>query len=248
LAFNSWILRKSMLYRITGKLQTRITSFLALLTSGSTQNLNKMQVAYAADKNKDPIKDVLQKYLPAADTKGQVVEIASGTGQHISHFADGNTHITWQPTDMEKEHRESIAAYTATRGLTHVLPPLPVDITEPISSHPSLTPGVWDLMYNSNMVHISPWDTAVGLFKAAGILLKPSSGVLMMYGPFRIHGVLTPESNVKFDRDYLKAKDPRFGVRDIDDLEKLAVENNLKFETMIDMPANNKCLIFRKGS
>ncbi|XP_055875164.1 methyltransferase-like 26 isoform X3 [Biomphalaria glabrata] len=204
-----------------------------------------MLVADAAERNKQPILDVLKSYLPAA-TSTKVLEIASGTGQHVSHFAEHLPDITWQPSDITHAYLQSISAHIQHKKLTNVLPPIKVDITTPLEqwSLQDLKPETYDMIYNSNMVHISPWETSQGLFKAAGYLLK-KDGVLFMYGPFKINGLLTPESNIRFN-EYLISQDVRWGVRDIVDLEKLAQENGLKLEKMVDMPANNKSVIFRK--
>lgn len=200
--------------------------------------------ASAAERNKQPILDVLQNYLnPNGPAK--VLEIASGTGQHIVHFAYHHPHIIWQPSDIDQTHLKSISAYITFKQLGNVLPPMLMDISKPIdTSGENLKKETIDLILNSNMVHISAFDTSVGLFKAAGILLK-SQGVLFMYGPFKVNGKLVPESNVRFDAG-LRAQDPSWGVRDVSDLEKLAKDNGLKLENMVEMPANNKCLIFRK--
>ncbi|XP_005104409.1 methyltransferase-like 26 [Aplysia californica] len=202
-----------------------------------------MLVAPAGERNKQYILDVLQSYLPDPGVKGQVLEIASGPGQHVAFFASQNLHITWQPSDLEEEYLKSISAHISSNGLDNVLPPIRLDITKP--EHTStLAPKSLDVVLNVNMIHISPWETSQGLFKTAGCVLK-SGGVLFMYGPFKIHGSLTPDSNVQFDAR-LRSQDSRWGIRDIDDLENLAKENGLKFEKMVDMPANNKCTIFRK--
>ncbi|XP_059139639.1 methyltransferase-like 26 isoform X3 [Physella acuta] len=207
-----------------------------------------MLVAGAADRNKQPILDVLQGYLPPINQTGRVLEIASGTGQHIAHFAAHFQHVLFQPSDIDRNCVSSITAYIENKKLTNVLQPVEIDVTKPIDQWPGgkFEPSSWDVILNSNMIHISPWESAVGLFKASGYLLK-DKGVLFMYGPYKVNGVLTPESNVRFNQQLI-AQNPSWGVRDIVDLEKLAKDNNLCLEKMVDMPANNKCVIFRKTS
>ncbi|GFO21820.1 upf0585 protein c16orf13-like protein [Plakobranchus ocellatus] len=204
-----------------------------------------MSIAGAAERNKQPILDVLTKYIPLKSSF--VLEIASGTGQHICHFAPKFPDTRWQPSDMDSASLKSIQAHIENKDLKNVLPPLQVDITKPIAqwASPDVTPGSCDLVLNVNMVHISPWEAAVGLFKTAGTLLKPG-GYLFMYGPFKVNGILVPDSNVQFDQ-HLRSRDSRWGIRDIADLDKLAEENNLKRENMVDMPANNKCTIYKKN-
>ncbi|BFZ02655.1 hypothetical protein BsWGS_05693 [Bradybaena similaris] len=206
-----------------------------------------MMVASAAERNKQPILDVLRPYIPPAGNSARILEIASGTGQHVAHFAPHFPHVTWQPSDVDLVCIKSISGFIAEKQLKNVLQPMVIDITKPIEkwANQNMKPESYDLILNSNMVHISPWETSLGLFKTAGVLLKPT-GVLFMYGPFRIDGILTPESNVSFDAS-LRAQNPAWGVRDISDLKHLAKQNGLEYEKMVDMPANNKCVIFRKS-
>ncbi|RUS79814.1 hypothetical protein EGW08_012413 [Elysia chlorotica] len=207
---------------------------------------DRMIVVGPGERNKQPILDVLLKYLPPRDKEGFVLEVASGPGQHVCHFASRCPHITWQPTDLDENYFKSINAHIEHNGLKNVLPPLHVDISKPLSewATPELTAGSCDLVVNVNMAHISPWKATVGLFKASGEVLKPG-GILCMYGPFKVDGVLKPESNVNFDQ-HLRSQDSSWGIRDTADLDKLAKDNKMRRENMVDMPANNFCAIFRK--
>ncbi|KAK3759613.1 hypothetical protein RRG08_016350 [Elysia crispata] len=212
----------------------------------SSDSSDKMMVAAPGERNKQPILDVLLKYLPPKDNPGLVLEVASGPGQHVCYYALHCPHLKWQPTDLDDKCLTSINAHIEHNSLKNVLPPINVDITKPFAqwATPEITAGSCDLVLNINMVHISPWEATVGLFKAAGDVLKPG-GFLFMYGPFKIDGVLEPQSNVNFDQ-YLRSQDSRWGIRDTADMDKLAKQNKLRRENMVDMPANNKCAIYRK--
>ncbi|XP_052072011.1 methyltransferase-like 26 isoform X1 [Mytilus californianus] len=201
----------------------------------------------AAERNKEPILKVLQKYIPQG-FKGRALEVASGAGVHVAHFAQFYPNITWQPTEYDQKTLGSISAYIAHTGVKNVHPPLHVDITTPPEDLKidTISPGNVDIIDNINMIHISPWETAIGLFRTAKYFLRPA-GYLFLYGPFAIQGTITPDSNVQFDSS-LRARDSQWGLRDIDDVKKLAEENGLKFLEMIDMPANNKTVIFQKNS
>lgn len=204
-----------------------------------------MQQAPAADRNKAVILQALQQYM-SADFDGYFLEIASGTGQHVTHFAQYYTQATFQPSDFDQHHLDSISAYTSHYKLSNILPPLKVDITTSVSSWPGIIkPFSVDVIYNANMVHISPWESAIGLFSAAGSLLK-KEGLLITYGPYAEDGVLEPDSNVRFDQS-LRQSDPSWGVRDIKDLEKLGERNGITLTNKIPMPANNKILIWKKS-
>ncbi|KAL4238681.1 hypothetical protein ACF0H5_003388 [Mactra antiquata] len=203
-----------------------------------------MEQAPAADRNKQPILEVLIKYIPES-FEGNFLEIASGTGQHVTFFAKTFKSIRFQPSDIEQFHLNSIQAYISHFKLQNVLSPLCIDITQPVTTWPGeLKPSSYDVMYNANMVHISPYRTAIGLFESAGILLKPGS-LLITYGPYAENGVLQPDSNVNFDRS-LKSRNKDWGIRDIKDLKMLAEKNNINLMDKIEMPANNKVLIWKK--
>jgi len=198
----------------------------------------------SAERNKEPILQVLKQILPNGALK--VLEIASGTGQHVTHFAQTLTNITWQPTELDEQSVSSIAAYVNQAELKNVNPAVAVDVTKPVSQWPDVAGvgGGYDAILCSNMIHISPWECTVGLFTAAGAILKPR-GLLVTYGPYAVDGVLTPQSNISFDQG-LRYQNPKWGVRDVKDLKVLGQQNKLEFKTSIDMPANNKVLVFEK--
>ena len=192
--------------------------------------------APAALRNREPILEVLRPLLPST---GLVLEIASGTGEHVVHFARGLPQLAWQPSDPSPEARQSIAAWTAAEGLTSVRAPLLID-----AAHED-----WPLEHANaviciNMTHISPWSATVGLMKGAGHII-PSGAPVYLYGPYRRPGQELEPSNAAFDLD-LRARNPDWGLRDLGDLEICANQYGLRLDQLIEMPANNLSLVFRK--
>ncbi len=190
--------------------------------------------APATERNREPIREVLARVLPAT---GQVLEIASGTGEHAVAFARAFPGLTWQPTDPDATSRASIAAWREEAQLPNLAAPLAFDVT-----------GAWpveavDVIVCINMIHIAPWEAAVALFAGAGRVLA-DAGVLVTYGPYKFDGVTAP-SNENFDQS-LKSRDPRWGVRDVTDLTRLAGQAGLALVETVAMPANNHILVFRR--
>jgi SAM-dependent methyltransferase len=192
--------------------------------------------APATARNRDAILAVLKRVLPA---QGKVLEIASGTGEHVVHFAAALPGLTFLPSDLDEAALGSIAAWIAEAGLNNVQPPLRLDARE------DAWPDTVDAIFTANMIHIAPWEAALGLFRGAGRSLR-SGGVLVIYGPFRIAGAHTAPSNQAFDEE-LRARDPRWGVRDLEALQAVAAEHGLALEERVPMPANNQTLIFRRA-
>ena len=196
----------------------------------------------AADRNKDPILSVLQRYIRRG--AGQILlEISSGSGQHVAHFAPYFPQVMFYPSEIEPHLLESISAHA--HGLMNVAQPIHINIK---TDYRNWTGGFKensiDYIYNANMIHISPFECTEGLFKNSGQLLK-NNGILFTYGPYAFNGVLSPESNVRFDQN-LKSQNPEWGVRDVEDLKKLATNSGIQLREIIDMPANNKTLIWQK--
>lgn len=192
--------------------------------------------APAAERNAAPILDVLRGALPS---HGTVLEIASGTGQHAVHFAAALPDITWQPSDADARSRASISAWRAHTGLANLREPLDLDVRRepwPI--------GAVDAIVCINMIHIAPWEAAKALMKGAGARVA-SGGALVLYGPYRREGAHTAPSNEAFDAD-LRARDAAWGVRDMEDVEALALAQGFVCEARVPMPANNFSLVFRK--
>lgn len=198
---------------------------------------DRKQRAPATERNREPIREVLARELP---DRGTVLEIASGSGQHAVHFAAAFPALTWQPSDPSPAARDSIAAWGAEAQLANLRPPLALDAEAerwPIDRA--------DAIVCINMVHIAPWQAALGLFAGAARLLPPGA-LLYLYGPYRVAGVTAP-SNEDFDR-WLRERDPRWGVRDVDELSAAATRHGFALREVVAMPANNHSLVFRAGS
>ena len=194
--------------------------------------------AAATERNREPILDVLRRVLPPA---GQVLEIASGTGQHVVFFARALPALHWQPSDPSPPHRDSIRAWTAAFAVGNVADPLALDVESwpwPIARA--------DAILSVNMIHIAPWSAAVALFQGAARVL-PAGGVLFVYGPFKRGGVHTAESNQRFD-ERLRGEDARWGVRDLEDVQAAAAASGFDAPEIVAMPANNLSLVFRRGA
>jgi len=192
--------------------------------------------APAVARNRGPIAEVLANELPAS---GVVLEVASGTGEHAVHFARRFPHLDWQPSDPDPEALESIAAWREHEALRNLLPTLEIDAAAsdwPIDRA--------DAVLCINMVHISPIAATEGVVREAARLL-PEGGPLIFYGPYIEDGVETAPSNLKFD-EWLKERDPGFGLRKLGWLDDLARSRGLERTRRIAMPANNLTLVFRK--
>lgn len=193
--------------------------------------------APAAARNRQPILDVLTPRLP---TQGLVLEIASGSGEHIVHFAEALPDLVFQPSDPSPEARASIDDWVHALGLGNVRPALALDAAG----------DVWpleraDAVICCNMIHIAPWEAAVGLAAGAGRIL-PKGGTLYLYGPYRRGGRHTAPSNEAFDLD-LRRRDPAWGVRDLEAVTALAQAQGFDAPEIIDMPANNLSLVFKRA-
>ena len=190
----------------------------------------------ATDRNRDPILDILKRVLPA---QGLVLEIASGSGEHIVHFARALPGLAFQPSDPEQKALDSIAAWIAHEKLGNVRAPLLIDAAA----------QTWlvtqaDAILCINMVHISPWAATQGLLRHAGELL-PRGGVLYLYGPYRRQGFDTAASNEAFDAS-LKSRNAEWGLRNIEDVAALAAEFGFSAPEIVEMPANNLSVVFSR--
>lgn len=193
-------------------------------------------VVSSAERNRGPILNVLERVLPKT---GLVLEVASGTGQHVIHFAQALKGLSWQPTDMDAACRRSISAWLATAGLANVRPPLDLDVRALPWRVPTL-----DAIVCLNLIHIAPWSVATALFTGAALALR-ETGLLYLYGPYSVQGRHTAPSNAAFD-SALRAENPEWGLRDLKEVESLAKDQGFDLAETIEMPANNFSVLFRK--
>jgi hypothetical protein len=190
----------------------------------------------SAERNKTPILDAIRSRLPVS---GVVIEIASGTGQHIVHFARELPGLIWQPTDADDELRAAATDRIRAAGLSNVRTPLRLDV---LASDWPVTGA--NAIVCINMIHVAPWSATKGLLEGAARLLQAGSP-LFLYGPFKRRGRHTAPSNEAFDAS-LRARNPEWGVRDLDDVELCAREHGLPPVDVIEMPANNLVVIFER--
>jgi hypothetical protein len=192
----------------------------------------------AAERNKEPI---LAQLATILGESGAALEIASGTGQHTVWFAAALPRWTWQPSDFDSEALPGIAERIAQSQLGNVLPPVRLDVTQP--QWPLA--GKFDAIFCANMIHIAPWAACTGLMAGAARYLAPG-GLLVTYGPYIERDVPTAPSNLAFDES-LRARDPAWGIRRLDDVVAEAARNGLALVQRHAMPANNLLLAFAAG-
>jgi hypothetical protein len=189
-------------------------------------------------RNREPILAVLRRVLPAS---GLVLEIASGSGEHAVYFANELPALTWQPSDPDPEALASIAAHRADADLPNLLAPVLLDVTARL-----WTVEHTDIVICCNMIHIAPWAACEGLICGAARTL-PAGGLLYLYGPYKVGGEHTAPTNAAFDAD-LRARDPAWGIRDLEDVTTLAERHGFALAESVPMPANNFSLIFRRNA
>jgi hypothetical protein len=197
------------------------------------------EYAPAAARNVGPILDVLGRHLP---TTGTILEIGSGTGQHVVALAVAHPGLNWQPSDPDPELRASIAAWTAPAGLANVRPPLDLDVTTPNWTRGFDGPLAGIVCIN--LLHIAPWAACEGLMAGAGALLEPGA-LCYLYGPFKRGGIHTAPSNAAFDR-MLCSHDTAWGVRDLEAVVEAAAARGLDLADVLAMPSNNLSVILRR--
>ncbi len=188
-------------------------------------------------RNTGPILEVLRETLPSS---GLVLEVASGGGEQSLAFARAFPKLLWQPSDPDPLAIASIHAWRDDQGLSNLLPPIELDASA--SGWPIQTA---DAIVCINMVHISPWAATEGLMQGAARLLHPG-GPLYLYGPYRQRHVPTAPSNEAFDGS-LKARNPEWGLRNLEDVASEAEGNGLTLERVVPMPANNLSVVFRRA-
>jgi hypothetical protein len=193
--------------------------------------------APAAARNRQPILDVLKQHLLP---RGLVLEVASGTGEHVVHFAQACPDLTFQPSDLDPQHRASIDAWSSALALSNVRPAMALDVTAEAWGVEAA-----DALLCINMIHIAPWAAAEALMRGAGCVLPPR-GPLYLYGPYKRGGQHTAASNAAFDAG-LRAQNPAWGVRDLEAVAALAAAQGFGEPHIVEMPANNLSLVFRKA-
>ena len=191
----------------------------------------------SAARNRGVIHDVLRTVLPST---GTVLEVASGTGEHVVHFAANSPDLVFQPSDPSPDALTSIAAWIADSGVENVEPPLFLDVVKdewPVQNIAAV--------YCCNMIHIAPWEACVGLVSGAARLLAPGAA-LFFYGPFFRSGVEPASGNVGFDQD-LRHRNRAWGIRHLDDVATLAKTAGFNTPIITEMPANNLCVTFYRA-
>jgi SAM-dependent methyltransferase len=191
----------------------------------------------AAERNRAPILEVLQAWLPA---DARVLELASGTGQHAQHFAAAQAGWTWQPSDLQAQALTAVAMRCA--GQANVRAPLRLDVT---ASPWPVDTAAFDAVFAANLLHISPRAATPATMRGAARCLQPA-GALLLYGPFVVPGEPLAPSNAAFDAD-LRRRDAAWGLRSLADLEAAAAEAGLVLAERRTMPANNLMLSFTRG-
>lgn len=194
----------------------------------------------ATGRNQEVILDVLKEALP---NLGTVLEVASGSGQHITYFAHQIPQLKWQPSDTDAAARASIDAWRNEMGVTDAVH-TPIDLDASVD--------IWSLAHikdlnaimSINMIHISAWEACLGLLRNASRVL-PAGGVLYLYGPFKVGGVHIAPSNAEFDLS-LQSQNSAWGVRNLDDVAEEALKQSFQLMKTIRMPANNFSVIFHK--
>lgn len=201
--------------------------------------MDARQYSPSTARNREAILAALQRVLPK---EGRVLELAAGSGEHAVFFAAAMPGLRWQPSDPDEGARASIAAWTAAEALSNVAAPLDIDVCV---ADWNAGEG-YDAVLAINMIHISPWEATLGLMAGAARVLKPG-GALITYGAYKRDGTHTAPSNEEFEQ-WLQSRDPRFGVRDIADVEAAANARGLRLCEILDMPANNFSLVFRTSA
>lgn len=201
-----------------------------------SQTSGQRRSAPAALRNREPIAEVLREWLP---TSGLVLEIASGTGEHAVHFAEQFPELEWQPSDVHPDALASIEDWRRAAGLPNLRAPVTLDASSrdwPVDHA--------DAVLSINMVHISPWSSALGLIEGAARLLTPGAP-LILYGPWLKAQVETAPSNLDFDAD-LKRRNPEWGLRSVEEFEAAARKQDIELVETRAMPANNLMLLLRR--
>ncbi|MGK7882851.1 MAG: DUF938 domain-containing protein [Crocosphaera sp.] len=198
------------------------------------------QYAPATQRNREYILEVLLRVLPSS---GDILEVASGTGEHSLFFAPAFSPRLWIPSDPNPIARDSIEAWREESLIDNIQPPLNINVETSSWEIEKQNLNITTIV-NINMIHISPWKACLGLMEGANRIL-PSGGILYLYGPYKQGGKHTAPSNESFDQSLL-SQNPEWGVRNLEDVIKVAEEKGLMFKEKVEMPANNLSVIFQK--
>lgn len=196
----------------------------------------------ACERNREPIVRVLENVLATLPEGALVLEIASGTGMHAVYIAPRLSQLVWQPSDTDEASLASIEAWRKAEPSPNLRAPIRLDVR----SHPWPIENA-DAIFNANMIHIAPWEACLALFEGAERVLSNEGAPLVLYGPFKVDGAHTAESNAAFDAS-LRARDPRWGVRELEEVEAVARERGFHLERTVQMPANNLSVVFRRSA
>lgn len=201
-------------------------------------------VAWAGNRNRDPILEVLKDKLPK--TAGNVLEMATGSGMHINYFAPHFKHLTFFPTDKDTETFANIKKLTQEQGNSNIVDPVILDLTQ---AETWANPGKvnsFSALFCINIFQVAPISIADGMMECAANLLT-DDGFLMIYGPFKVEGGFSTNSNKEFHDTLASYGVSEWGLKDVADLKKAATQHGLALKEQINMPANNFALLFGKA-
>jgi cyclopropane fatty-acyl-phospholipid synthase-like methyltransferase len=199
-------------------------------------------VAWAGNRNRDPILSVFKEIFPKS---GNVLELASGAGNHINYFAPHFSALSFQPSDYDVDVFETIKQKRAEAGNSNVADPVRIDLTDP-STWPESKDRLYDVIFVVNLFQVAPVSIADGIAEVASRVLA-KDGFLAIYGPFKVEGKYTTSSNEAFDKEILAANVAEWGLKDVRDLEKAAAAHGVALKKILDLPANNFILIFGRA-
>jgi hypothetical protein len=204
-------------------------------------NTDARQYAPATQRNRKPILEVLLRLLPK---QGNILELASGTGEHAVFFAPYFLPRLWIPSDPNSLSRNSIEAWRNYYQIKNIAPVLDINVCDPLWEIETEAMTITSII-NINMIHISPWTACLGLMVGAGRLL-PQEGILYLYGPYKLAGQHISPSNMAFDHS-LRSQNSDWGVRNLEDVVKVADEQGLQLIETVPMPANNLSIVFKRN-
>jgi cyclopropane fatty-acyl-phospholipid synthase-like methyltransferase len=199
-------------------------------------------VAWAGNRNRDPILSVFKEIFPKS---GNVLELASGAGNHINYFAPHFSALRFQPSDYDVDVFETIEQKRAEAGNSNVADPVRIDLTDP-ASWPDPKERLYDVIFVVNLFQVAPVSIADGIAQVAARVLT-KDGFLAIYGPFKVDGKYTTPSNESFDKEILAANVAEWGLKDVKDLETAAAAHGVALKKILELPANNFILIFGRA-